>query len=188
MKWYLFGEVRDSERITVEDIKLVMSMAKERVSDIRRMPIAYILDVLSRAGEALEDFESERVKSIIKIIHNQLGWSEAMVVEGLKVITDVLKYDNLEARIKADIDDVAYLDEFTYNKAFKGMVKAEPSGVVSHVSAGNVFVSAVDTLVQGIITKNVNILKMSTADPVFPMIFAEILQEVDYKGILNYNL
>lgn len=185
MKWYLFGEVRDSERITVEDIKLVMSMAKERIGEIRRVPIAYILDVLSRAGEALEDFESDRVKSIIKIMHNQLGWSEAMVIEGLKVIIDVLKYDNLEARIKADIDDVAYLDEFTYNKAFKGMVKAEPSGVVSHVSAGNVFVSAVDTLVQGIITKNVNILKMSSADPVFPMIFAEILQEVDYKGILS---
>ncbi|MGN1212304.1 MAG: acyl-CoA reductase, partial [Candidatus Cryptobacteroides sp.] len=69
--------------------------------------------------------------------------------------------------------------------AFRGMVKAEPSGIISHVSAGNVFVGAVDTLVQGLVTKNVNILKMSSADPVFPMIFAEVLQKADYKGILS---
>ncbi len=187
VKWYLFGEVRQSDAITVDDINLVISEAHKHVSAIRNVPEIYILDVLDRVGRIFEDKNAPRYEEIVDTMNKQLGWSKQMVREGLGIISDILTQDHLMTRLEADMDNIRYLDEFTYNPAFKGMVKAEPFGIVSHVSAGNVFVGAVDTLVQGLITKNVNILKMSSADPVFPMIFADILKSVDYKGILSQS-
>lgn len=184
LKWYLFGEVRQSDAITLEDIKEVMSRARSHTEAIRNMPVSYILDILDRVGRKFEDTSSTLYKDVVERMNRQLGWSEEMVKQGIVTISDILTQKHLQDRIEADMDNMCYLDEFTYNKAFKGMVKAEPYGVVSHVSAGNVFVGAVDTLVQGLITKNVNILKMSSADPLFPLIFAEVLQEVDYLGVL----
>lgn len=184
LKWYLFGEVRQSDAITVDDIKEVMSKAKAHADAIRNMPVSYILDILDRVGRKFEDTSSPLYKDVVERMNAQLGWSKEMVMEGLATISDILTQKHLQDRLEADIDNICYLDEFTYNKAFKGMVKAEPFGVVSHVSAGNVFVGAVDTLVQGLITKNINILKMSSADPLFPLIFAEVLKSVDYLGVL----
>ena len=183
-EWYMFGEIRQTERITVEDITEVMEKARSLTGQIREVPIIYIIDILDRVGRIFADVESPFCKEVTETMHRQLGWSEAMVKEGLLTISDILTQEHLSARLEADLGDLGYLDGFTWNAAFKGMVKAEPSGVISHVSAGNVFVGALDTLVQGLITKNVNILKMSSADPVFPMIFARVLQNVDYRGVL----
>lgn len=180
----MFGKERRSDAITVNEINEVMTQAHMRTEAIRNVPEIYILDVLDRVGRIFSDTQSVRYAKIVDTMNIQLGWSKEMIRQGLATISDILTLDHLKARLESDIETLKYLDEFTYNKAFKGMVKAEPFGVVSHVSAGNVFVGAVDTLVQGLITKNVNILKMSSADPLFPLIFAEILQEVDYDGIL----
>lgn len=182
MKWYMFGEERTSERITVQEITEVMAAARTHCDEVRQAPIDYIVDTLDRVGNVFADTQSERYHAIVETMHGQLGWSREMVAEGLAIIADVLTYDHLMTRLEADLDNPRQLDEFCYNRAFCGMVKAEPFGVVAHVSAGNVFVGAVDTLVQGLVTKNVNILKMSSADPVFPMIFSEIVREVDTVG------
>lgn len=184
VKWYKFGDICQSEGITVSDIMEVMQEAHRRTEKIRNVPEIYILDILDRVGRVFGDTDSEFSRGVKETMHRQLGWSREMINEGLLIISDILTLDHLEARINADIGNIAYMDGFAYDKAFHGMVKAEPSGVVSHVSAGNVFVGAVDTLVQGLITKNVNVLKMSSADPVFPMIFAEVLKKVDYRGML----
>lgn len=183
-EWYFFGELRQTERITVEDIQAVLQTARQRKAEIAQVPVAYILDILDRTGSQLSTPGTALYEDVVEQMHARLGWSREMVMEGLATIGDILTYDHLEARMLADLGEIEYVDQFTYNPAFKGMVKAVPHGVVSHVSAGNVFVGAVDTLVQGMITKNVNILKMSSADPIFPVLFAKVLQEVDYKGIL----
>lgn len=184
MKWYAFGEVRQNEAITVKEINEVMTEARKHIEAIRSVPTIYILDILERVGRIFSDTESNFYKDVVEKMNKQLGWSKEMVKEGLSTISEILTQDHLISRLEADLGDIGYLDEFTYNPAFKGMVKAEPFGIISHVSAGNVFVGAVDTLVQGLITKNINILKMSSADPLFPLIFAEVLKSVDYKGIL----
>lgn len=184
-RWYLFGEIRQSERITEADMTEVVEKARMQVEAMRNVPLIYILDVLDRVGERFADTESEYCRSVADTMHGQLGWSREMVKEGLKTIADILTLPHLTARLKADLGNVECLDQFVYQPDFRGMIKAESAGVAAHVSAGNVFVGAVDTLVQGLITKNVNILKMSSADPIFPMLFAEALQQADYLGLVS---
>ena len=57
-------------------------------------------------------------------------------------------------------------------------------GLVCHIAAGNTFLGAIDSLLYGIITKNINIVKMSANDSFFPIIFMEALQEADTRQIL----
>jgi len=97
----------------------------------------------------------------------------------------LLSRDGMLTRLNSDLGDKDYLNKWTYNHYFRGYIKTEPLGVVTHVSAGNVFVGGVDSLIQGLVSKNVNIMKMSTVDPVFPVLFAKSLRDFDETGILH---
>ncbi|MBI3038597.1 CoF synthetase, partial [bacterium] len=79
------------------------------------------------------------------------------------------------------------LDRWVRRLELNHDLMAIPRGQVLHISAGNVFVGAVDSLVSGIITKNVNLLKMSGSDPVFPILFVESLREADPENLIWKN-
>ncbi|MCK5687607.1 CoF synthetase, partial [bacterium] len=108
--------------------------------------------------------------------------------EGIDTMTGLLKRKSLEIRLDCDLGNKEYLDSWVYHDAFDGHIMAQPLGIVAHISAGNVFVGAVDTLVQGIVTKNINIMKMSSVDPVFPILFARSIMEHDKEGILKGSI
>lgn len=184
LKWYNFGRFEESDRITAELMQEVFATARSRAAQIRETPAGSLAAVLDRAGGRLADPADPVRQEIVAVMPGQLGFSKEMVVAGLEAICWILRYDNLMKRLAVDLDDPRYMDGFVWHERFRGFVRAMPQGVVSHVSAGNVFVSAVDTLVQGIMTKNVNILKMSSFDPVFPLLFARLLEECDPERLI----
>ena len=98
-EWYMFGEIRQTERITVEDITEVMEKARSLTGQIREVPIIYIIDILDRVGRIFTDVESPFCKEVTETMHRQLGWSEAMVKEGLLTISDILTQEHLSARL-----------------------------------------------------------------------------------------
>jgi phenylacetate-coenzyme A ligase PaaK-like adenylate-forming protein len=183
-KWYFYGQFRESEEITPQIIEEIIAEGEKKRESIRSLPIPRILNVLDRTGKILADENHPIHNEILSQMPGVINFSEEMVKAGLELLGDILSYDSLKRRIEADMGDAGYLDYFTYNPHFKGSMKAIPRGVTAHVSAGNVFVGAVDTLVQGIVSKNVNILKMSSVDPVFPNLFAEAILEADDEGTI----
>ena len=184
VNWYNFGEFTESNTINADIMKEVLQTAHSKTFSIRETPVGKLAGVLDLVGRRLADPEDSFRIKILEVMPRQISFSPAMIVAGLDAICEILRYDSLIKRLSIDLDDSCYMDEFTWHDRFRGFVRAMPQGVVSHVSAGNVFVSAVDTLMQGIMTKNVNILKMSSFDPVFPLIFAELLKECDQEGVI----
>lgn len=182
--WYNFGSFATSEQITAELMQSVFATARNRTAQIRDTPTVRLAAVLDQAGQRLANPEDPVRREILRLMPAQLGFSEEMVVAGLDAICWILRHDNLMQRLAVDLDDARYLDGFVWHERFRGYMRAMPQGVVAHVSAGNVFVSAVDTLVQGIMTKNVNILKMSSFDPVFPLLFVRLLEECDQERLI----
>ena len=69
-----------------------------------------------------------------------------------------------------------------------GACRWEPLGAVLHVLAGNVFVGAAGSLVEGLLTRNVNILKMSSSEGVFLPILIDSLRECDEDGVISKSL
>lgn len=182
--WFNFGEFVESSEINADIMQEILKTAQSKVALMRETPVVKLATVLDQVGQRLADPDDPVRQQVMAIMPAQISFSPEMIAAGLGAICEILKFDNLITRLAVDIDDVAYIDTFTWHDRFRGFVRAMPQGVVSHVSAGNVFVSAVDTLVQGIMTKNVNILKMSSFDPVFPLLFAKLLMECDPEAVI----
>jgi phenylacetate-CoA ligase len=64
-------------------------------------------------------------------------------------------------------------------------VRTTPKGVILHVTAGNVFLSSIDSLIMGFLTKNLSIVKVSSSNQFFPFFFASKLKAFDKKNILS---
>lgn len=182
--WYRFGVIETGE-LTPEIVADVITEAQELRAACRQVPVLHLIELLHEAGRLfVKEGHPLREEALAKL-PGIVNFSPEMTRAGLEALADNLSRTAMLRRLTADLGDPYYVDEFRFLQPFEGQVKAEPRGVVAHVAAGNVFVSAVDSLAQGIVTKNVNLLKMSGADPLFPFLFARAVQEVDPHGIVS---
>ncbi len=187
MKNYIFGNILD-EKIDKNIINNILNEAENLKKEIKKISIKKIIEILDTLANKWSDSEFFYRKEALKMVPNYIGFSKEMVEAGIEVMIDLLRKESIFTRLNTDLGNYRYLDNWVLDENFKGYIKAQPLGIVAHISAGNVFVGGVDSLIQGIITKNVNIMKMSSNDPIFPILFAESLKTVDETGILYKSL
>ncbi|MFP4486182.1 MAG: aldehyde dehydrogenase family protein [Campylobacterales bacterium] len=185
MEVYLFGQLKEIDGLTSSEVEQIVSDAKEIEKKLAVIKLDDILNIFQKISDAWLEEDYKYRKIALEYLPEKIGFSKEMIAEGIKVMSSLLSRDGMQTRLLSDLEQMSYLDDWTYNKHFRGYIKAEPLGVVSHISAGNVFVGGVDSLIQGIVTKNVNIMKMSTVDPIFPVLFAKSLRDFDYTGVLH---
>lgn len=186
MEMYLFGEMKDfGGSLTPADIGAILAEAHALKQEVARLSIDDILNVFDMLSRLWMDKDYPYTRQALERLPDLIGFSAPMVYEGIKTMRSLLRKINMQTRVTCDVGEMGYLDAWTYHPRFKGYMMAKPRGVVAHVSAGNVFVGGVDSLIQGLVTKNVNIMKMSTVDPLFPVLFAQSVKENDSTGILH---
>jgi len=186
MQLYLFGKLKEIDgSLNQEDIEEIFKKAKKIKKELKNLKTSDILSVFQKVSDAWLDKDYKYRKQAIKELPSRIGFSPQMIEEGIKTMCDLLSKNGMNTRMECDLGSKSYLDKWTYNKHFQGYIKAQPLGIISHISAGNVFVGGVDSLIQGLATKNVNIMKMSSVDPIFPVLFAKSLKEFDHTGILH---
>ncbi len=183
--WYCFGEFRRDPGLTPQIMTRVLEQARELVPRQQQVPLEEMLEVLEEAGRRLAQPEHPLRRQALEELPGRVGFSRPMVGAALDALADMMDGENLRRRLDCDLGRADYLDWFTYQDRFRGYLRALPRGVVAHVAAGNVFVGAMDSLIQGMVTKNLNLLKMSGDDTFFPLLFARLLQECDPRGVLS---
>ena len=182
---YLFGRWADlGERLPEEEAaKLFDRRALEERSRLcRRTPLDTILGILERTGRLLTCPEGRYRRILLETMPGVTGYSLQGVELGLSILERLLTRRTLEGRL-ACLGTPRVLDGFLPLRHGR-VARALPLGTVCHIAAGNIFLGSVDSLLFGMITKNVNILKVSRQDPVFPFLFLEALEEADPKGEL----
>jgi len=181
--WYCFGEIRQSEFIDLTTMQEIVAQGKALIPRIRSVPVGYILDVLHEVGRRLRDVDHPLRRMAHDQLGGMIGFSAEMVEEGLQTLAEILDREHLRVQLECDLGaPVDVLDTFIWVDRFEGYVKAVSRGLLGHVSAGNVFVGAADSLVRGLVTKNVNLMKMASIDPLFPVLFARLIQDCDPNG------
>ena len=185
MEFYIFGKLYQTEKISEAEVKDIVVRAKELKKEVASLSVDTIIDIFDKLSNAWLDEDYPYRKEALEFLPPRIGFSKEMIAEGIKTMCSLLSRDGMLTRLNADLGDKNYLNNWTYNHHFRGYIKTEPLGIVTHVSAGNVFVGGVDSLIQGLVSKNVNIMKMSTVDPVFPVLFAKSLRDFDHTGILH---
>ncbi len=170
--------------LTPDDLQQLVRSSRAQVARFAATPIDDIVAVLDRLGQAWQP-GSAHWRHAQALARQHISFSEPMIDLSLAVIPQLLSARNLRARLKADFHEPAVLDRFVESRAFTGRQRAFPLGVLFHVSAGNVFLGAIDSLLMGFLTKNVSIVKLSSRNLAFPRFFADTLREVDTRGVLS---
>ncbi|MGO3932495.1 AMP-binding protein [Rhodopseudomonas pseudopalustris] len=188
MEIYRFGELIKTNGFSAADMEAVLDDAHARKAALQELPLGQILDLLHKVGRAWADPDYGYRRQAVEVLPDYIRFSGPMIEQGILTLVELLTRSNMEKRLDCDLGDAGYLDDWVYHPRFGGHMMAQPHGVVAHVSAGNVFVGGVDTLIQGIVTKNVNLMKMASIDPLFPVLFARSLRDHDDTGIVAGSL
>jgi phenylacetate-CoA ligase len=188
MEIYRFGELIEIDGFSASDMEAVLDEAHVRKAALQELPLGHILDLLHKVGRAWDDPAYPYRRQAVDVLPETIRFSGPMIEQGILTLVELLTRANLETRLDCDLGSAAYLDDWVFHPRFGGHMMAQPHGVVAHVSAGNVFVGGVDTLIQGIVTKNVNLMKMASIDPLFPVLFARSLRDHDDSGIVAGSL
>ena len=186
-KCLVFGQEYAADWLGSETVAEVLETAREKASLAAEPDIACVIDILDRVADAWENPDYHLRKKAAAVLPGLTMFSPQMIEEGFAVISSICRRKNIELRLQGELGDVQVLNEGVERPHHGYRLLARPRGVLLHLTAGNVFVGAVDSLVSGIITKNANILKMSRVDPVFPLLFLESIKEHDPAGIIWPN-
>jgi phenylacetate-CoA ligase len=177
---YWFGkEIQNNEWKLAKNWSSLASLKK----DLALIPLYKILNILdgfSKEWSEGSDFFNQSMPTLIQ----DSGFSETEVRATLSLLPGLLSRESLEARIRSEFTNEKVIDQFTKLPHFGGLVKAVPKGLLLHVTAGNVFLSSIDSLIMGFITKNISILKVSSSNQFFPLFFARKLQAFDKENVL----
>lgn len=176
---YIFGEMEDAP-LTVERTESLLRHAAGL--NLRQVASREILDVLDQAGRAWRDPSYPLRQQAKQRLPELVGFSPEMVDRGFAELGRLLDRHELQSKLNHELGRASFLDGWTWSKGYDGYLRATPLGVVTHVSPGNVFLGAADSLVHGLLTKNINLVKVSRGDPLFPLLFAQSLKEIDRDG------
>lgn len=181
---YLFGEKFNIGKELNEELAkkyFNRKVLEEKSREFENTPIDRIFYILQETAVKICDREGIYFKRIMDELPKALNYSSEMVETALDMLPDILSVKTLKERLKP-LGDYKILDNFVKEDYTKKVV---PIGSVLHVCAGNIFLGSIDSLVLGLITKNINVLKVSSDDLIFPIIFYEALKEADEDNIIT---
>lgn len=161
--------------------------AKKKKNIFVNTDINVIIEILHSVGMLWHEKGAfyKEAKSLLK---SEITFSEEMIELSLKVIPKILNRDVLSERIRAEFENLDVLNTFIKTSRFNGEYRCIPQGVLTHYTAGNVFLGFLDSLIMGLITKNINIVKLGHSNTIFPRIFLKSLLIADPKKILTPNI
>ena len=187
MKHFIFGTFKEELRdLNVEEGRRFFSSSamKKRVQDFAKIPLDDVISLLDRVGRRLTQPGNYRDR-IFEIMPEITGYSLPMMEKAMEALQGILCRESLEERLSC-LGDRRVLDGWTIYRG--NAARALPLGAICHVAPGNIFLGSVDSMITGMITKNVNVLKLSRHDPIFPFIFLEALLEEDPTGDIASTL
>jgi phenylacetate-CoA ligase len=176
---YIYGQLEEAP-LTAQRIDEILRRGASL--NLRPVSIREILDVLDQAGRAWRDPSYPLRQQARERLPELVGFSPEMVDRGFAELGRLLDRHELQSKITHELGRASFLDGWDWSKGYDGYLRATPLGIVTHVSPGNVFLGAADSLVHGLLTKNINLVKVSRGDPLFPLLFAQSIQEMDRDG------
>lgn len=183
MQHYLFGQFKELETpIAPETMVAILDQARAARDALAEVPVRDIVELLDRVGARWRDPDSRLRQLVLDQLPDVVGFSPEMVARGLDELARLLSRSTLLTKLRLELGRPAVLDRWIWKEGYRGYLRAMPLGVLAHISPGNVFLGAADSLVHGLLTKNVGLLKVARGDPFFPLCFAQSLAEEDREG------
>lgn len=182
---YWFGhELSSLDAVYTDESWRKLSTLRESFYQIQLEKVIALLDAFSSEWTP----SSSNYQEALPFLISESGFSKEETIKTLGLLSGLLKKESLMKRLRAEFTHCDVLDRFTKLPHQSALVKAIPVGTILHVTAGNVFLSSIDSLLMGFLTKNLSIVKVSGQNTFFPLFFARKLKEFDKQKILSDKL
>jgi phenylacetate-coenzyme A ligase PaaK-like adenylate-forming protein len=178
---YLFGKWKKIELLNdeIQNISDQSTFLNKQIQSISILEIINILDALSKIW--IKD--SPFYLKALDILSNELSFSKEMIMASLNIIPELLCRESLEKRLFYELGNYEHLDGPVSTQS-GARLQFKPLGTILHVTAGNVFLGFLDSLIMGFITKNISIVKLSSSNQTFPKLLVESLNDIDTNRLL----
>jgi len=121
-----------------------------------------IIDELNKNSETISSYPAGAIVEIIHEYSKILSKDRGLLnYEGATFLVLWLKKINIEKILRLNLGKQEYLDDFIQIEDNKYM-KAQPRGLVCHFMAGNVSTLPIFYLIQALLCKNVNLIRVPT--------------------------
>ncbi|HAH31287.1 MAG TPA: hypothetical protein DCL44_03120 [Elusimicrobia bacterium] len=180
---YLFGKSFNKTTWTPAELEEIGLKAQAARSLMRAASRDYITETLAKAGRLFAAGGKYR-QAALDHLKEHITFSGPVIEKSLDIIPEILDRHSLVKRMNMELFLPYALEAPVERRGYEGLIRALPKGVVLHVGAGNVFLGILDSMVIGFLTKNVNIVKLSSSGSNFINLFMDALKEVDQKEIL----
>jgi long-chain-fatty-acyl-CoA reductase len=142
------------------------------------VPTDVIIAFLHNVGKNWKSHEYARRRLYIRHLCRYLGYSEReATVEADWLALTLCSHFRMHSLLEAELGDRYALDRWVPH--YESEVRAWPRGRVLHYLAGNLPVVAITSILRGILTKNVNIVKVPSGDPITSLALAASFADVD---------
>lgn len=181
MRTFAFGEwVQTEDALTAGDARAIRDRAAAEALRLAP-PEDRVLEILERLRRKWEP-GTARYRLALERLPALTGFSPEMIALGLRELGAMLSRDALRRKTDSELGSAAPGRGGRYAHATRSFYQYRPLGVVLHVLSGNVFLVGPGALIEGLLTGNVNILKMPSAETFFMPLFVESLLEADSSG------
>ncbi|MBI5596378.1 MAG: hypothetical protein HY928_09855 [Elusimicrobia bacterium] len=185
---FLWGKTARWDGLSASGAERLCSEALRRRERAAARDCWTTISVLHETGRLWASPSSAWRRRAQALMPRVTGFSPAMVRSTLELIPRILERGALTARLRAELGREDALDSWRLDPDGGAALKALPLGAVLHVAAGNIFLGCIDSAVMSLLTNNATVLRTSSADPEFPLLFAESLRRADRRGALAGTL
>ena len=180
---YIFGDCRDVGKWTAAGLEQIFKAARNVSPQLKKVSSDYIITVLDETGRLFAEGGKYRGEAMEYLC--AAGYSPEKAAVSLDIIPQLLSPASLRRRMNMELFIPHALEVPIERSGYDGIVRAYPRGVVLHVGAGKSFYGTLYSLLSGFLTKNVNIVKLSSSDTGFLNMFMQALKESDREGMLS---
>ncbi|HET7035323.1 MAG TPA: acyl-CoA reductase, partial [Thermomicrobiaceae bacterium] len=161
----------------IRDLAAAVRAARER--RLARLPVLEIANRIARAVNRWLDPYSPYLRDCERLLPNVTGYPVEAIRKGLPALLGGYREAHLRRLLEDELGDPAVIDGFRPRRAAAGLTRAFGPRLTAHVFAGNVPGLPAQSLTCALLVKAASIGKSASEEPIFPVLFARSLAEVD---------
>jgi hypothetical protein len=167
--------------LTVDQLSEVMTEIKKNRSEyLQHLKVNEIVDILDQAINKWLDPQYELRKLAEELLPIITGYDQEMVRLFLSRYLRHFRKEKLQRIIDQDFPNPLVLDEFRPRIA-GGLYRAYGPELTTHIFSGNVPALPLWSMVSGLLVKSATLGKVSSSEPLFPVLFAKTLEQIDSR-------
>ena len=146
--------------------------------DIHNLTLNDIVNFLCKVAQLWRNPDYHYRKVLMEVGPTITGQSPQMYTHNVGVMLSLISFkEYLQDMVHSELNNKALLDEWL--PCYNAYIHAEPLGNLLHIISGNVPMAGVYSIVRGILTKNVNLAKLSSRDIITLLLFIQSFRDVD---------